>query len=111
MLSNFELKFDFLERLKKQVRENGNKVRDDDKYLIWQKKLARIQKEEYSSCQYSYYTEEKLAFKTDLEAKSTKKSTATAVRQFRCWFEGKQNRELQLPLELHKITKKEAPNC
>ena len=37
-----------------QVRENGNKVKDDEKYLIWQKKATRIQMEEYSCCQYSY---------------------------------------------------------
>ena len=38
-----------------------------------------------------------------------KKSTATSVRQFRCWFEEKQHKELELPLEIHKMTKKEAP--
>ena len=50
-----------------------------------------------------------MAFKTDLEAKSTEKSTAIAVRRLRCWLEGKQHKELELPLELHKITKREAP--
>ena len=51
-----------------------------------------------------------MAFKNDLEAKSIKKSAATAVRRFFVfWFEGKQHKELELPLEIHKITKQEAP--
>ena len=88
------------------MRENGNKVKDDGKYLIWQKKVAAIQKEEYSSCQYSYLYWGKTGIqKRLLEAKSTKKCTTTAVRRFRCWFEGKQHKQL----ELHKITKQEDP--
>ena len=52
------------------------------------------------------YTEEETeAFKNDMEAKNTKKSTATVVRRFLCWYEGKHHKEL----ELNKIMKHEAP--
>ena len=86
-----------------QVRENGNKFKDNDKYLIWQKKEYRRKNTVAASI--VIYTEGKLAFKSDLEAKSTKKGTATAVRRFRCWFEGKHHKEI----ERHKITKKRSP--
>ena len=73
--------------------------------LFGRKKQREYRKKNTVAASIVIYTEEKLAFKTDLEAKSTKKSTATAVRRFRCWFEGKQHKAL----ELHKITKQEAP--
>ena len=56
----------------------------------------------YATCSIVTYTEEETeAFKNDIEAKNTKKSTATAVRRFRFWYEGKHHKEL----ELNKITK------
>ena len=79
VLPKFELKFNFLERLKNYlplpVRENGNKGDETE------------------------------TFKNDIEAKSTKKSAVTAVRRFCCWYEGKRHKEL----ELNKMTKQEAP--
>ena len=72
--------------------------------LFGRKKQREYRKKNTVAASIVIYTEEKLAFKTDLEAKSTKKSTTTAVRRFRCWFEGKHK-----ALEPHKITIKEAP--
>ena len=76
-----------------QVRENGNKLQTKSntiqKYLIWQKKLKSCENTESSKPQavniVTYTEEETEAFRNDMEAKNTKKSTATAVRRFRCW--------------------------
>ena len=54
MLSNFELKFDFLERLENKYEKMATKSKTMTNISFLQKKVAKIQKEESSSCQYSY---------------------------------------------------------
>ena len=93
-----------------QVRANENQVKDDDKYPIWQKKSSgNTERSEPQTASIVTYTEEETeAFKNDMEVKNhknTKKSTATVVCRFRCWYEGEHPKEL----ELNKITKQEAP--
>lgn len=109
-LPNFELKFNFLERLKKPLtlrstrakrkKQGTKKMADPDS----QNKTLQ-QGEAYANTIVTYNEEELEAFKQDMEAKNTKKSTATAVRRLCSWYEEK----FQKQLDPDKISKEEAP--
>ena len=91
-----------------QVRANRNKFKENNKYLIWQKKSSEnTERSEPQAASIVTYTEEEAERGIQKRHGSHKHQDkfCDRLRRFPCWYEGKHHKEL----ELNKITKQEVP--
>jgi hypothetical protein len=113
---NFEIHFSELKKLQKPLTLKSTRQRQQQRIIatsssknnekIMSKNTENLTENSQSQASIVTFTDEELnAFKQDMAATNTKKSTASSVRRFKSWYEEKYGREL----DLDKVSKQNAP--